>query len=151
MQQSFQAIKQLVADFKAQETAYLSPGYQESQVRQDFIDKFFAALGWDVTHERQKNPYEQEVHIENKVKMAGSSQRRAEYAFYVGPNFRDPKFFVEAKKPSRNLANADDYYQAIRYEWTLFQDGLRVTSKGRESQSEVPSRTAKQQIIVLAS
>ncbi len=27
------------------------------------------------------------------------------------------KFFVEAKKPSRNLANADDYYQTIRYGW----------------------------------
>jgi type I restriction-modification system DNA methylase subunit len=49
--------------------------------------------------------------------MAGSSQRRADYAFFKGPNFRDPKFFVEAKKPSRNLANADDYYQAIRYGW----------------------------------
>ncbi len=117
MQQAFQAIKRLVADFKAQEAAYLSPSYQESQVRQDFIDKFFTALGWDVTHERQKNPYEQEVHIENKVKMSGSSQRRADYAFFLSPNFRDPKFFVEAKKPSRNLANADDYYQAIRYGW----------------------------------
>ena len=117
MQQAFQAIKRLVADFKAQEAAYLSPSYQESQVRQDFIDKFFTALGWDVTHERQKNPYEQEVHIENKVKMSGSSQRRADYAFFFSPNFRDPKFFVEAKKPSRNLANADDYYQAIRYGW----------------------------------
>jgi adenine-specific DNA-methyltransferase len=106
-----------VADFKAQEAAYLAPGYQESQVRQDFIDKFFAALGWDVTHVNQRNPYEQEVHIENKVKMAGSSQRRADYAFFLSPNFRDPKFFVEAKKPSRNLANADDYYQAIRYGW----------------------------------
>ena len=117
MQQAFQAIKRLVADFKAQEAAYLSPQYQEQQVREDFINKFFAALGWDVTHERQKNPYEQEVHIENRVKMAGSSQRRADYAFFLSPNFRDPKFFVEAKKPSRNLANADDYFQAIRYGW----------------------------------
>jgi type I restriction-modification system DNA methylase subunit len=117
MQQSFQTIKQLVTDFKAQEAAYLSSSYQEPQVRQDFIDKFFTALGWDVTHERQKNPYEQEVHIENRVRMPGSSQRRADYAFFLSPNFRDPKFFIEAKKPSRNLANADDYYQAIRYGW----------------------------------
>lgn len=117
MQQAFQAIKRLVADFKAQEAAYLSPHYQEQQVREDFINKFFAALGWDVTHERQKNPYEQEVHIENRVRMPGSSQRRADYAFFLSPNFRDPKFFVEAKKPSRNLANADDYFQAVRYGW----------------------------------
>ncbi len=40
MQKAFELIKQLVADFKAQESACLSPSYQESQVRQDFIDKF---------------------------------------------------------------------------------------------------------------
>ena len=116
MQKAFETIKQLVANFKAQESAYFSPGYQESQIRQDFIDKFFTALGWDVTHNVQMNPYQQEVHIENKVHMAGS-QRRADYAFFLAPNFRDPKFFVEAKKPSRNLANPDDYYQTIRYGW----------------------------------
>lgn len=116
MEKAFALIKQLVADFKAQELAYLSPSYQESQVRQDFIDKFFTALGWDVTHTSQKNPYEQEVHIENKVHMAGT-QRRADYAFFLAPNFRDPKFFVEAKKPSHDLTNADYYYQAIRYGW----------------------------------
>lgn len=116
MKKAFEKIKQLVTDFKAQESAYLSPSYQESQVRQDFIDKFFTALGWDVTHNLQKNPYQQEVHIENKVHMAGS-QRRADYAFFLAPNYRDPKFFVEAKKPSRSLANPDDYYQTIRYGW----------------------------------
>lgn len=116
MKQAFETVKQLVQDFKNQETAYLSSTYQESQVRQDFIDKFFTALGWDVAHNVQKNPYEQEVHIENRVHMAGS-QRRADYAFFLLPNFRDPKFFVEAKKPSRNLANPDDYYQTIRYGW----------------------------------
>lgn len=109
-------VKLLVKHFREQETAYLSPGYQESQVRQDFIDKFFTALGWDVTHEVQKNPYEQEVKIENKVNTSGS-QRRADYAFFVAPNFRDVKFFVEAKKPSRSLTNPNDYYQAIRYGW----------------------------------
>jgi type I restriction-modification system DNA methylase subunit len=116
MTESYNRIKQLIQHFKEQETAYLSPGYQESQVRQDFIDKFFTALGWDVTHEVQKNPYEQEVKIENKVNTSGS-QRRADYAFFASPNYRDVKFFVEAKKPSRNLANPNDYYQTIRYGW----------------------------------
>ncbi|MBU1297617.1 MAG: type I restriction enzyme HsdR N-terminal domain-containing protein [Bacteroidetes bacterium] len=116
MTEAQQRIKQLVKYFKEQEAAYLSPGYQESQLRQDFLDKFFAALGWDVTHELQKNPYEQEVKIENKVN-AGRSQRRADFAFFIAPNFRDVKFFVEAKKPSRNLANPVDYYQTIRYGW----------------------------------
>jgi hypothetical protein len=116
MNNSLTLIRKLVDDFRANEEAFLSPSYQESQVRQDFVDKFFTALGWDVTHERQKNPYEQEVKIETNVKTSGS-QRRADYAFFIAPNFRDVKFFVEAKKPSRGLANLDDYYQTIRYGW----------------------------------
>ncbi|MBI5473665.1 MAG: Eco57I restriction-modification methylase domain-containing protein [Ignavibacteriae bacterium] len=116
MHSSLDLVRRLVGDFDAQKEHYLSPGYQESQARQDFIDKFFIALGWDVTHERQKNPYEQEVKIENRVKVSGS-QRYADYAFFVAPNFRDVKFYVEAKKPSRTLANLDDYYQALRYGW----------------------------------
>ncbi|HNM15109.1 MAG TPA: N-6 DNA methylase, partial [bacterium] len=74
-------------------------------------------LGWDVNHEIQKNPYEQEVRIENAVRT-GASQRRADYGFYLSPNFRDPKFFVEAKKPSRSIANPDDYFQVNRYGWS---------------------------------
>jgi adenine-specific DNA-methyltransferase len=116
MEHAFALIKQLVADFKAQEAAYLSPSYQEQHVREDFINKFFAALGWDVTHERQKNPYEQEVKIENKVSTQGS-QRRADYAFFIAPNFRDVKFYAEAKKPAKNLKDASFYHQTIRYGW----------------------------------
>jgi adenine-specific DNA-methyltransferase len=116
MKQAFETIKQLVEDFKNNEKFYLSDKYQESQARQDFIDKFFAALGWDVTHERQKNPYEQEVKIENKVSTQGS-QRRADYAFFIAPNFRDVKFYAEAKKPAKNLKDAAFYHQTIRYGW----------------------------------
>ena len=51
---------ELVANFKANESYYLSPQFSEAQTRKDFIDKFFIALGWDVNHDTQKNPYEQE-------------------------------------------------------------------------------------------
>ncbi len=116
MVEAFQQIQKLANDFKQQESAYINSSYSEQRVRGDYINKFFMYLGWDVTHEDQKNPYEQEVKIENPINM-GNSQHRADYAFYVAPNFRDVKFFVEAKKTSRNLANADDYYQTIRYGW----------------------------------
>lgn len=115
MEQAFEAVKKLVEDFKAHESDYLSPIYQESQVRQDFIDKFFTALGWDVTHERQKNPHEYEVQIENRIQ--GGSQQKADYAFFLAPNFRDPKFYVEAKKPSRQLKNPDFFFQTMSYGW----------------------------------
>ncbi|MFA5782835.1 MAG: DNA methyltransferase, partial [Bacteroidales bacterium] len=115
-EKAFLEIKKLVKDFKASEDYYLSPKYQEKEVRDDFINKFFIALGWDVIHDHQKNPYEQEVKVEKGVLVRGA-QKRADYSFSLAPNFREPKFLVEAKKPARNLKNADDYFQTIRYGW----------------------------------
>ena len=113
---AFKTVCELVKDFKENEHRYLSPQYQEAEVRRDFIDKLFEALGWDVYHRTQKNPYEQEVKVEKGVSI-GKAQKRADYAFYINPEYRQPKFFAEAKKPSRSLKNADDYFQTIRYGW----------------------------------
>jgi len=113
---AFARVKQLVADFKANEHYFLSPAYQEQEARRDFIDKFWIALGWDVNHDTQKNPCGQEVKVERKEH--GHSQRRADYAFYLAPNFRDVKFYVEAKKPHGDIATADNYFQAARYGWS---------------------------------
>lgn len=116
LESAYSTIEKLVNDFKANERHYLAADYSESQARLDFIDKLFIALGWDVNHEHQKNPYEQEVKVERRVKDK-ETQKRADYAFFLEPNYRDPKFYVEAKKPSRSLANQYDYFQAIRYGW----------------------------------
>ena len=67
---SFARVKELAATFKANEARYLSPHYQEAEARKDFIDKFWIALGWDVNHDRQTNPYEQEVKVERTVRNA---------------------------------------------------------------------------------
>ena len=49
---AFARVKQLAADFQANEKFYLSPQYQEAEARRDFVDKFLIALGWDVNHPR---------------------------------------------------------------------------------------------------
>src|ERR1017187_5412270 len=113
--EAFLRVNQLAADFKANEKFYLSHAYQEAEARRDFIDKFLVAFGWDVNHDTQKNPYEQEVKVERKDH--GVSQRRADYAFYVAPNFRDGKFYIEAKKPFGDIATPDNYFQTVRYGW----------------------------------
>ena len=112
---AYEKITKLAATFQANEARYLSSDYQEAQVRKDFIDKFFIALGWDVNHDEQTNPYEQEVKVEPAVSAAG--QRRADYAFHLAPNYLDVRFFVEAKKPHGDIATADNYFQTIRYGW----------------------------------
>jgi hypothetical protein len=116
LETAYFSIAKLVKNFKENSSHYLSKNYSEIDVRRDFLDRFFIALGWDVTHEKQKNPYEQEVKVEKGVSV-GKAQKRADYAFHLAPNFRDPVFYVEAKKPSKSLANADDYFQSVRYGW----------------------------------
>jgi type I restriction-modification system DNA methylase subunit len=111
--EAFERVKNLAATFKANESGYLSAEYQEADARKDFIDKFFFALGWDVNHDDQTNPYAQEVKVERA--SSGVSQRRADYAFYLAPNFRDVRFYVEAKKPHGDIATPDNYFQTIRY------------------------------------
>ncbi len=113
---AFEVVQSLAKDFHANKAHFLSSGYQESEVRKDFIDKFLIALGWDVNHDWQKNPFEQEVKVERGVSMQGA-QRRADYAFSIAPNFRDVRFFCEAKKPFGDIASAQNYFQTIRYGW----------------------------------
>jgi Alw26I/Eco31I/Esp3I family type II restriction m6 adenine DNA methyltransferase len=114
---AFTRVKELAEDFLAAEHKFLESSYSEAQARIDFIDKFWVALGWDVNHERERNPYRQEVKVERGVAVS-NRLKKADYAFFAAPNFRDVKFYVEAKKPSRNLDNADDYFQTIRYGWS---------------------------------
>jgi hypothetical protein len=42
--QAFQKVKQLMADFRANEKFHLSPEYQEQEARHDFIDTVFAQI-----------------------------------------------------------------------------------------------------------
>jgi type I restriction-modification system DNA methylase subunit len=107
---------ELADDFKDNQERYLQSDYQESQARKDFIDKFFIALGWDVNHEEQKNPYRQEVKVERSVDT-GRSKRKADYAFSLAPDYNSVRYFAEAKKPSLDLKKPKFYFQTIRYGW----------------------------------
>ncbi|MBK9380296.1 MAG: hypothetical protein IPN39_03110 [Chitinophagaceae bacterium] len=71
-----------------------------------------------MNHDDQHNPYEQEVKVEKGQKqLQATAQKRADYAFYTAPNFKDVRFFVEAKKPAVELKHPDNYFQTIRYGW----------------------------------
>lgn len=108
---------ELIEYFRANADFFQQATYSEAQARKDFIDPLLKALGWDVDHEREHNPYEQEVKVERSLTIgAARAQKRADYAFYLAPNFRDPRFFVEAKKPSVDLTHsADAHFQIWRY------------------------------------
>ena len=61
---AFAKVQKLAAIFESGKDRYLSSDYQEAEVRKDFIDKFFTALGWDVNHDVQTNPYGHEVKVD---------------------------------------------------------------------------------------
>ena len=115
--EAFTEIQKLVANFQTNPEYYLSSKYQESEVRQHFLDKFFQAFGWDIYHEEQTNPYEREVRIEKAFKKDNFRGKRADYAFFISPDFKQTRFIVEAKKPAVNLENPDACFQTIRYGW----------------------------------
>ena len=44
------AIRELVRRFEEHREAYQSGRYNETQLRREFLDPFFEALGWDVNN-----------------------------------------------------------------------------------------------------
>ena len=45
-----QAVLDLVERFARNRESYKSPSYNETQLRREFLDPFFEALGWDVNN-----------------------------------------------------------------------------------------------------
>lgn len=105
----------LVEYYRKSAGQYRAQSYKEAHARKDFIDPFFAALGWDVHNEQQLPPQNQEVVIEDSVDIEGH-KKAPDYAFRFG---RTRMFFVEAKKPGVAIkTNVDAAYQLRRYAWS---------------------------------
>lgn len=120
---AFRSISKLSERYLQYESQFRSTGYLESQIRLDFLDAFWIAMGWDVRHENQVNPYRQEVRVEKSQDTGEKGRKRPDYTFYMDPEFRDPRFIVEAKRPGVALTDTDPLLQAIRYGWNA---GLSV-------------------------
>ena len=69
-------VKRLVERFRENREAYLSRDYNETQLRREFLDPFFKALGWDVDNEQgYAEAYKDVVH-EDAIKVGGASTVR---------------------------------------------------------------------------
>ena len=109
------SIKRLVDNFDQNKSAFLSPHYKEAQLRLDFLNPFFVALGWQLTSDGSTAEANRDVIIESSVRVEGSF-KAPDYAFRIGPT---PKFFVEAKKPSVNLEkDTSSAFQVRSYAWS---------------------------------
>jgi hypothetical protein len=110
-----QTIIDLVDAFDRNLEAYRSPQYKEAEVRCEFIDPFFDALGWDVQNKRKyAENYKDVVHEPSLEEESGS--RAPDYSFQPGGQL---KFYVEAKKPVVNLdRDPGPAHQLRMYGWT---------------------------------
>jgi len=104
-------LQSLISKFEKDKNYYLSKGYFEAQVRVDFINSFFNALGWDIENKAQKPPHERDVIVE----LSPETTKRPDYNFRINGI---TKFFVEAKPPSVVLDDVNHILQAKSYAWS---------------------------------
>ena len=108
-------VTRLIETFYRNIEAYKHHDYNETQLRHEFLDPFFMALGWDVNNtEGLAEAYKDVIH-EDSIRI-GSATKAPDYCFRIGGT---RKFFVEAKKPSISIKDAPHpAFQLRRYAWS---------------------------------
>lgn len=108
-------VADLIDRFEHNRDSYKSQGYNETQLRREFLDPFFEALGWDVSNRQgHAEAYKDVVH-EDAIKIGGNT-KAPDYCFRIGGA---RKFFLEAKKPAVNVKDEiSPAYQLRRYAWS---------------------------------
>ena len=115
MSQAPPIVATLIDRFERNRDAYKSQGYNETQLRREFLDPFFEALGWDVASKQGHTEAYKDVIHEDAIKIGGNT-KAPDYCFRVGGA---RKFFLEAKKPAVNVKDEiPPAYQLRRYAWS---------------------------------
>ncbi len=105
----------LVERFRENLDVYKAGSYNETQVRVEFIDHFFEALGWDIHNKNGHAEQYKDVVHEESLKVGGSL-KAPDYSFRIGGQ---RKFFLEAKKPFVSIKeDPAPAYQLRRYAWS---------------------------------
>ncbi|MBW4056848.1 MAG: N-6 DNA methylase [Proteobacteria bacterium] len=116
-EEGLEQVRGLIQQFTDRGQEVVHTDYLEAQVRTQFLDRFFGALGWDVSNHK-------EATVEKSQAREDGSKKRADYAFHVSGK----EFFVEAKKPSENLdANKDHAIQARMYAYSANHPAVILT------------------------
>lgn len=106
---------ELIERFTQHLDDYRNGRYTETQLRRDYLDPFFRALGWDIDNSQGLAEAYRDVIHEDAVKIGGYT-KAPDYSFRVG-GIR--KFFVEAKKPSVDIkSDFAPAFQLRRYAWS---------------------------------
>src|SRR5205809_4419665 len=108
-------IRELTERFERNLEAYRSPQYNETQLRREFLDPFFKALGWDIDNEQGYAEAYKDVIHEDSIKV-GEATKAPDYCLCIGGA---RKFFLEAKRPSVDIKHdVGPAFQLRRYGFT---------------------------------
>lgn len=109
---------ELVRAYAEHFAQYSQTDYNETEVRNDFVNPFFEILGWDVLNKKNLPQHLREVKHEAAVYVEENGENRKkkpDYAFHLGT---EVCFFLETKKPSVNIMeNKEAAFQTRRYGW----------------------------------
>ena len=109
-------MKALVERYKEHRSDHLSASYNETQLRNDYLNSFLEILGWDVKNTQKLPSFLREVIQEEPVEVEDEiNKKKPDYTIRIDGN---RKFFFEAKKPSVNILSSDkSAFQTRRYGW----------------------------------
>ena len=106
----------LVEAYQKHFKQYNRPDYNETEVRNDFVNPFFEILGWDVQNKKNLPQHLREVKHEASVFVEENGKqvkKKPDYEFHVGST---PYFFLETKKPNVDImASKEAAFQTRRY------------------------------------
>lgn len=112
-------VAELVQTYSDNYPQFQRATYNETQVRVDFVNRFFKFLGWDVDNERGLPQHLREVTHEATVVVEEDGVHRSkkpDYSFKVGT---EVLYFLETKRPAVNLTiDAAPAFQLRRYGWS---------------------------------
>jgi len=137
--------RKLIRHFDEQREAYHAGQYREAELRKEFLDPFFEALGWDMSNKQGLSETHKEVIHEYAIREGGTT-RSPDYCFRIGGT---RKFFVEAKKPAVKVKeDISAAYQLRSYAWTVklplsiltdFEEFAIYDCRGRPDQADKPT------------
>jgi hypothetical protein len=108
-------ILELLERFDQHIEDYRVGGYNETELRRDYLDPFLKSLGWDVENRQGYAEAYREVVHEDSV-LIGEGKKSPDYSCRIGGT---RKFFVEAKRPSVDIrTDPAPAFQLRRYAWS---------------------------------
>lgn len=109
-------LNELINTFKKGRNIFSTTKYNETQLRNDFLDPLLMSFGWDVDNETGKTQFLRDVIQEESIDVEDeTSKKNPDYTLRI-QGLR--KLFVEAKKPSVDITKSSKAaFQTRRYGW----------------------------------